>query len=99
MSKNNLILISIVAVVGLLFLSKKGNNNASVNGVDATPAEIEQARKLQATLFAIDKKIPVFFNITQYQELGLVKEKGKRADGKTNWVLTPKAKKFLTVYI
>lgn len=53
--------------------------------------------KLQATLTKISLKSPVFFNVTQFINLGLVREHGKTRDMKTNWVLTEKAKKYLNV--
>ena len=55
--------------------------------------------KLQATLIKIEMKSPVFFNITQYKKLGLIKEYGKTLDNKVNWILTQKAKQYLNVVI
>jgi len=55
--------------------------------------------KLQATLTKISLKVPVFFNITQYKKMGLVREHGKTLDNKTNWILTEKAKQYLKVQI
>ena len=55
--------------------------------------------KIQATLTAINMKQPVFFNIAQYQNMGLVKKHGKTIDNKTNWILTEKAKQYLNVQI
>lgn len=55
--------------------------------------------KLQATLTKIANKQPVFFNITLYKKWGLVREHGLRNDNTPNWVLTEKAKRFLTVQL
>lgn len=57
------------------------------------------ARRLQAILLLIQEKRPVFFNVTQFKRLGLVREHGKTIDNKTNWILTEKAKRFLNVTI
>jgi hypothetical protein len=67
----------------------------------------ETIRKLQATLIKIDSGIPVFFNIVQYQNMGLVystKKHGKNAVGndveiKTVWHLTEKAKRYINVIV
>jgi len=64
-------------------------------------------RKLQATLIKIDSGVPVFFNITQYEKMGLVystEKHGKDAYGndtviKTIWHLTDKAKQYIRVAI
>ena len=64
-----------------------------------TESELANARKLQAILLKIDQKIPVFFNITVFVNSGLVREFGKTADDKPNWVLTERAKRFLNVQI
>jgi hypothetical protein len=55
--------------------------------------------KVQATLLAIEAKRPVFFNISAYQRLGLVKEFGRTIDNKTNWILTEKGKRVLDAHI
>jgi hypothetical protein len=68
---------------------------------------IEIIRKLQATLTKIDNNIPVFFNIVQYQNLGLVyptDKHGKDAVGNdvvigTRWHLTDKAKQYIKVAV
>lgn len=57
------------------------------------------ARRLQAILLSIQEKRPVFFNITQFESLGLVRAHGKTLDNTTNWVLTEKGKSFLNVTI
>lgn len=67
----------------------------------------ETIRKLQATLIKIDSGIPVFFNIVQYQNMGLVystNKHGKDSAGnditlKTVWHLTDKAKQYIKVAI
>lgn len=67
----------------------------------------EIIRKLQATLIKIDSGVSVFFNIVQYQNLGLVYSTdkwGKDAVGNdvvigTRWHLTDKAKQYIKVAI
>jgi hypothetical protein len=67
----------------------------------------EIIRKLQATLIKIDSGVSVFFNIVQYQNLGLVYSTdkwGKDAVGNdvvigTRWHLTDKAKQYIKVVI
>jgi hypothetical protein len=54
---------------------------------------------LQATLLKIEMGVSVFFNITQFKKLGLVKPFGKTEKNTTNWVLTEKGKSFLNVHI
>jgi hypothetical protein len=69
--------------------------------------DTEVIRKLQATLIKIDSNIPVFFNIVQYQNLGLVyatDKWGKDAVGNdivigTRWHLTDKAKQYIKVVV
>ena len=64
-------------------------------------------RKLQATLIKIDSGVPVFFNIVQFQKMGLVystEKHGKDVYGndtviKTIWHLTDKAKQYTRVAI
>lgn len=61
--------------------------------------------KLQATLIKIDSGIKVFFNITQYQKMGLVYMKkhyyndsrGNRVVKNTTWHLTAKAKQLIKI--
>ena len=65
----------------------------------AEEKEKAAARRLQATLLSVQEKRPVFFNITQFESLGLVRAHGKTLDNTTNWVLTEKAKSFLNVTI
>lgn len=64
-----------------------------------TTSQRSEILKLQATLTKIECKLPVFFNIALFIKLGLVKEQGKTIDNKTNWVLTEKAKKYLSVQL
>ena len=64
-------------------------------------------RKLQATLTKIDQKIPCFFNITQFQNMGLVKSRkiycintaGNKEVFKHEYYLTDKARQILNVMI
>jgi hypothetical protein len=63
--------------------------------------------KIQNTLIKIDNKQPVFFNITTYQNKGLVYSKnhycidssGNRVIKNTSWHLTPKAKQLISVFV
>jgi hypothetical protein len=55
--------------------------------------------KTQSVLVKIANKQPVFFNITQYVNLGLVKEFGKTFDNKKKWILTEKGKRILNVVL
>ena len=64
-------------------------------------------RKLQSDLQRIDRGERFFFNITQFQKLGLVKSRdvhykdamGNDAVKRTEWYLTPKAKEYLKVVV
>ena len=64
-------------------------------------------RKLQATLIKIDSGVPVFFNITQYEKMGLVystEKHGKDVYGNDTvichkWHLTEKAKQYIRVAV
>jgi len=64
-------------------------------------------REIQAKLIKIDSGIPVFFNIVQFQKMGLVygtDKHGKDSCGneiviKTIWHLTDKAKQYIRVAI
>jgi len=55
--------------------------------------------KTQAVLVKIANKQPVFFNITTYQNLGLVKSFGTNSNNTTNWVLTQKGKMLISVVL
>jgi len=55
--------------------------------------------RLQAILTKIETKQPVFFNVAQFTDMGLVRGHGKTFDNKTNWVLTEKAKQILNVQL
>jgi hypothetical protein len=55
--------------------------------------------KLHATLTKIANKQPVFFNVANFEKWGLVRVHGLRNDNTPNWVLTEKAKRFLTVQL
>ena len=69
--------------------------------------DTEVIRKLQATLIKIDNQVPVFFNIANYQSLGLVyptDKWGKDSTGNdvvigTRWHLTDKAKQYIKVAV
>jgi hypothetical protein len=69
--------------------------------------DTEVIRKLQATLIKIENQVPVFFNISNYQDLGLVYSSckwGKDAVGNdvvigTRWHLTDKAKQYIKVAV
>lgn len=53
-----------------------------------TNQERKSLYEVQAILSAIDAGRRVFFNITKYQEWGLVREHGRTIDNNTRWVLT-----------
>lgn len=68
----------------------------------------EVIRKLQATLLQIKNGNDVFFNVAQFENLGLVKAQkaftGKLSSSgermmKTKFVLTPKANAFINVAV
>ena len=72
------------------------------------PKELSPTIKtIQKTLFRIQNKERFFFNITQYQEMGLVYGKneyytnaaGNKERLKTHWYLTDKAKQILNVIV
>ncbi len=61
---------------------------------------------LQTILLKIDTKQPIFFNITKFQSMGLIKGRnvygisptsGNKVRIKTNWYLTDKGKRILNV--
>ena len=64
-------------------------------------------KKIQSILFKIDNKMPIFFNITQFQNMGLVKGRnqyyidaaGNKQRLKTNWFLTEKGKRTLNAVL
>lgn len=68
---------------------------------------MESVRKLQAVLQSIQNGTPKFFNISQYENLGLVVVKkkwgvdsvGNKAEIGYTYHLTPKAKMFLNVVV
>jgi hypothetical protein len=72
-----------------------------------TTAEKETIRKLQNNLIRINNGERFFFNITEYQKLGLVygrDKHGKDSSGndiiiQTNWYLTEKAKQYIKVMV
>ena len=67
----------------------------------------KRVRKLQSDLQRIDNGERFFFNITQFQNMGLVKSRdvhykdatGNDAIKRTEWYLTPKAKEYLKIII
>lgn len=64
-------------------------------------------KKIQSVLFKIDTKQKVFFNIVQYQKMGLVRGRNKHykdSSGNkqwltTNWFLTDKGKQILNTML
>lgn len=64
-----------------------------------TAQQTTEVASLQSTLLKIEMKQPVFFNITQFIKLGLVKRFGLTERKTTNWILTDKAKQLLNVAI
>lgn len=50
--------------------------------------------KLQTTLIAINQNRSVFFNITQFEKMGLIRSFGKTIDNCTHWILTEKGKQM-----
>lgn len=67
--------------------------------MNITKEERQHILKLQATLIAIEKGDPIFFNITLYERLGLVKAHGRTIDNCTRYILTEKAKMYLRVTV
>lgn len=72
-----------------------------------TPSEKEQIRKIQAVLLSIDSGTPKFFNVAQYEKMGLVVSKtkwgtdlkGNKTDKGHTFHLTEKAKRYLNLAI
>lgn len=62
-------------------------------------SQINEIKKVQAVLLSISLGTPVFFNIVQYINMGLVKEHGKTLNNKTKWILTEKAKQILSIQL
>lgn len=60
-----------------------------------TNQERKSLYEVQAILSAIDAGRRVFFNITKYQEWGLVREHGRTIDNNTRWVLTQKGRQIM----
>jgi len=64
-------------------------------------------RELQAKLIKIDSGIPVFFNIVQFKNMGLIYSTEKHGDDSTgndmvighDWHLTEKAKQYIKVAV
>lgn len=67
--------------------------------------ELQETARLQATLTAIGKGLPVYFNVAQFKKYGLITTKrvrgrdGKYDDSKLKFILTPKAHKYLAVQL
>ena len=59
----------------------------------------EALLKTQSVLVKIANKQPVFFNTTNYTNLGLVKAYGKNSNNTTNWVLTSKGNMLISVVL
>lgn len=72
-----------------------------------TIEEKKTIREMQQILTKIDNKIPVFFNITQYTNMGLVRSQkkwginavGNKIEIGMNYFLTEKARKYLGVIL
>lgn len=60
-----------------------------------TQEEQNAIEKVRAVLWKIKHKQPVFFNIVQYENLGLVRAFGVDSKNRTNWVLTEKGKRII----
>ena len=69
--------------------------------------EKETIRKLQSNLIRIDNGERFFFNIEQYKNLGLIKEKdiygldssGNKTRIRTEYYLTDKAKQYIKIAV
>jgi hypothetical protein len=74
-----------------------------------TPENLAAIRTMQATLLKIKNQEDVFFNVAQYEKLGLVKPRSVATHKKsaytgeplrkTEWLLTEKAHQFLSVML
>tara|TARA_R100001244_G_scaffold54471_1_gene47042 strand:- start:1503 stop:1724 length:222 start_codon:yes stop_codon:yes gene_type:complete len=72
-----------------------------------TTTETQQIRKIQTTLQNINNGTKVFFNVAQYQRLGLVVVRkkwainavGNKIENGHTFHLTPKAKSYLTAVL
>ena len=67
--------------------------------MEITKEDAKSITSVQVILNKIEKKIPVFFNITLYKKLDLVKKFGTRRNGKINYILTEKGKRVLNFMI
>lgn len=67
--------------------------------IEEKGGEVSEIRKLQVTLMRIKLKEEFFFNIYQYVNLGLIKKHGKTPKNTTNWVLTEKGHRLLSLCI
>jgi hypothetical protein len=81
--------------------------NAVTNAQEMDEQTKKTIRKLQSDLQRISNGERFFFNITQFQNLGLVKPRdihykdasGNDAIERTEWILTPKAKQYLNMIV
>ena len=72
-----------------------------------TTEQKQQIRKIQSILQSIDNGTPKFFNVAQYESLGLVVSKkkwgvdacGNKVEIGHTFHLTPKAKMYLNVAV
>lgn len=72
-----------------------------------TAEQIQSIKEVQRVLLSISLGKPVFFNITQYQSMGLVHGKdvyandavGNRQRIRTDWYLTEKGKMILNTVV
>lgn len=64
-----------------------------------TEDQKKNIREVQTVLMNIEAKRDIFFNVQVYKNMGVIKEYGKTIDNKTNWVLTEKGKRILSVVV
>lgn len=72
-----------------------------------TTAQKQQIRKIQAVLQSIENGTPMFFNVVQYENLGLITSKkemgvdavGNKVEMGYTFHLTAKAKMYLNVAV
>lgn len=62
-----------------------------------------RVRKLQSNLQRIDQGERGFYNVSQFQKLGLIQSRitcpGNDAIKRTEWILTPKARRYLNLVV
>lgn len=74
---------------------------------EITPKDISSANKVQAVLNSIANGKPIFFNVTQYEKMGLIESRkkwtmsssGKKIHSGYSFHLTYKAKQFLNIQL